>query len=189
MKIGILAIQGSVIEHARALRRAGAEVLEVRTCRDLAKVSGLVMPGGESTTIGKLLRIEGLDKAIISRVREGMPAYGTCAGAILLAKKITGIQKAPNLGLMDIEVERNAYGRQIDSFETEVDVPVLGQKPVPAVFIRAPKIVSTGAEVKILAKYDGKIVMCQEKNMLVSTFHPEMTDDLRVHKYFIRLCK
>lgn len=189
MKIGILAIQGSVIEHARAVLRAGADVIEVRTCADLERADGLIIPGGESTTIGKLLRLEGLDRAIISRVRSGMPVYGTCAGAILLAKKIAGFQKAPNLGLMDIEIERNAYGRQLDSFETKINVSVLGKSPIPAVFIRAPKIVSTGTGVKILAKYAGEIVMCRKRNMLVSTFHPEMTNDLRVHKYFIDMCK
>ena len=189
MKIGILAIQGSVIEHARAIDNAGAQAVEVRTCRDLEGIRGLVMPGGESTTIGKLLKLEGLDVEIAKRVKKGMGVYGTCAGAILLAKEIVGGQKALNLGLMNIQIQRNAYGRQLDSFETELEIPVLGKSPVPAVFIRAPKIVSTGAGVEILAECNGEIVMCQENNILVTTFHPEMTDDLRVHKYFINIAK
>ena len=185
MIAGVLAIQGSVIEHIEALKRAGArEVLEVRTCEDLEKVDCLVMPGGESTTIGKLLAREGLDKAIKRRARNGMPIYGTCAGAILLAKTIAGEQKAKNLGLMDIEIERNFYGRQLDSFET--DVNFLGKK-IPAVFIRAPKILGVGKDVEILAKYKSDIIMCRQGNMLVTTFHPELTDDPTVHKYFLNL--
>jgi len=186
MKVGVLAIQGSVIEHVSALKRAGADdVSEVRTCEDLEKIDCLVMPGGESTTIGKLLGFEGLDKAIHKRVRAGMPVYGTCAGAILLAKTISGNQKAENLGLIDIDIERNAYGRQLDSFET--DIEVLGV-PFHAVFIRAPRILSTGDDVEILAKYKSDTIMCRQRNILISTFHPELTDNFCVHKYFLKMC-
>lgn len=191
MKAGVLAIQGSVVEHVRALERAGAsEVIEVRTCDELAEVDCLVMPGGESTTISKLMKLEGLDKALAER---NMPIFGTCAGAILLAQ----------LGLFDAEVERNAYGRQLDSFEADVELPneMIGVSPeakrgfivedahkarlLHAVFIRAPKILSVGAGVKILAKYKSDIILCRQGNILVSTFHPELTDDPRVHKYFL----
>ncbi len=186
MKAGVLAIQGSVTEHVSALKRAGAdEVIEVRTCEDLEQVDCLAMPGGESTTIGKLLKLEGLDKAIKKRARAGMPVYGTCAGAILLAKTISGEQKADNLGLMDIDVERNSYGRQLDSFET--DIEVFG-KLLHAVFIRAPRILSVSDDVEILAKYKSDIIMCRQGSMLVSTFHPELTDDPAVHKYFLKMC-
>ncbi|OIP80903.1 pyridoxal 5'-phosphate synthase glutaminase subunit PdxT [Candidatus Peregrinibacteria bacterium CG22_combo_CG10-13_8_21_14_all_44_10] len=186
MKAGVLAIQGSVIEHVRALKRAGAgDVIEVRTTADLDKVDLLAMPGGESTTIGKLLKLEGLGKAIIKRVRTGMPVYGTCAGAILLAKTVSGDLKADNLGLIDIDIERNAYGRQLDSFESEIEV--LG-KTIHAVFIRAPRILHVGSDVEILAKYQSDIIMCRQGNILVSTFHPELTLDTTVHKYFLKMC-
>jgi len=186
--VGVLAIQGSVIEHVSALKKAGAkDVLEVRTVADLGCVDSLVIPGGESTTIGKLMKIEGLDIEITRRAKAGMPIYGTCAGTILVAGKISGKEKASNLGLIDIEVERNAYGRQLDSFETEISAPAVSKKPIKAVFIRAPKILNVGKEVKILAKYHGDIIMCRQGNILVSTFHPELTDDTTVHKYFLKM--
>lgn len=172
MIIGVLAIQGSVEEHVAALEACDAEVLEVRTCEDLKKVDALVIPGGESTTIRKLMKLEGLDKALAGRIREGMPVYGTCAGAILLED------------FMDIEVERNAYGGQMDSFETDVDFE---SRFFHAIFIRAPKITRVGDKVEILAKYGKEVIMCRQENILVSTFHPELTDDLRVHKYFLKM--
>lgn len=186
--IGVLAIQGSVIEHVSALKRVGEEnVVEVRTISDLNRTGSLVIPGGESTTIGKLLKLEGLDKEIIRRAHGGMPIYGTCAGVILVAKRIS--EKAARLNLIDIKVKRNAYGRQVDSFETKILAPKISKKPIKAIFIRAPKILSAGKDVEILAKYKGDIIMCRQGNILVSTFHPELTDDTSVHKYFLKMSR
>jgi len=190
-KIGILALQGDFLEHKRSIQDAvkkseEIKVIEVRTVLDLDKVSGLIIPGGESTTIGKLLKITGLDSSVKKRVNDGMLIYGTCAGAIILADSISGPEKANNLHLIDIEIQRNAYGRQMDSFITEVEVdPIVSDRLVKAVFIRAPIITSAGEKVKILALYDGKPVLVQEGNVLVSTFHPELTDDIAIHRYFL----
>lgn len=200
MKIGVLDIQGSVEEHLESLKKLAKSGLKiepilVKTPETLAKVSGLIIPGGESTTIGKLLRRFGLRDLIIERAKKGMAVWGTCAGAILLAKKIVGKQQADSLELMDIEVERNAYGRQLDSFETqlEFDLGVAGRAyagpGVPGVFIRAPRIVSIGKDVKILAEYKGEVVAARQKNLLATNFHPEMTDNLEVHRYFVGMCE
>ncbi|MFA5821349.1 MAG: pyridoxal 5'-phosphate synthase glutaminase subunit PdxT [Candidatus Gracilibacteria bacterium] len=181
-KIGVLDIQGSVEEHFAALEKAGAEAVLVKNKEGLKLIDGLIIPGGESTTIGKLLKESGMDKEIM-KLR--VPIYGSCAGAILLAKKISGREKAPNLGLMDIEIERNAYGRQTESFETEV---VFDGKKIPAIFIRAPKIKKIGKDVKVLAM-DGKdIVAVREGRFLATMFHPELTEDLSVHRYFLKMC-
>ncbi|MBI5753546.1 pyridoxal 5'-phosphate synthase glutaminase subunit PdxT [Candidatus Peregrinibacteria bacterium] len=210
VKIGVLDIQGSVKEHLESLRRVATgpnlgEVIEpvlVKTIEQLRRVKGLIIPGGESTTIGKLLRRFGLREEIIKLAKNGkLAVWGTCAGAILLAKKIIGKQQADGLKLMDIVVERNAYGRQLDSFETQLEfgggskLTADGQEAlgggvdsVPAVFIRAPRIVSVGKNVKILAEYKGKVVAARQKNLLVTNFHPEMTDSLEVHKYFVKMC-
>jgi len=186
--VGILDLQGDVIEHRRALEQCGATVILVKTVRDLTKVQALVLPGGESTAIGKLLHWNELVEPLKQRVRAGMPVYATCAGAILLAKKIVGRETSPNLGLMDMTVERNSYGRQIDSFEALIDVRLgkISQK-IPAVFIRAPRIKSVGKMCKILAYCDRDIVLVQEKNILISTFHPELTNDRTIHRYFLSL--
>ncbi len=189
MKVGVLAIQGSVEEHVAALGRfKRVEAVLVRKVADLEGLAGLIMPGGESTTIGKLLKRFGLAEGIKSKVAAGMGLYGTCAGAILMAKEIAGKEKADNLALMGIEIERNAYGRQMDSFETELDFVVGGKiRKIPATFIRAPKILKTGLSVEVLAKVDGETVAAREGKLLASTFHPEMTDDLTVHGYFLEL--
>lgn len=201
--IGVLNIQGSVEEHIQTLKRCGITPVLVKSIADLEKVSGLIIPGGESTVIGKLLEKTGLLKEIkkrASKLSNGMKplfVWGTCAGAILLAKKISA-WKPENLGLMNIRVDRNAYGRQMDSFETGLEIPVLGTKPFPGVFIRAPKmeikkslfdIMGSASRrlVEVLAHYEGKPVMAKEGNLLVTMFHPELTDDLRIHKYFISL--
>lgn len=195
MKIGVLDIQGSVKEHAQALQKCGAEVVFVKTSKDLVKISGLVIPGGESTTIGKLLRKSGLREAIIQRAKNGMVIWGTCAGAILLAKKISGKEQADSLKLMDMEIERNAYGGQLDSFETEVEFFEDGidgdaaGKLITAVFIRAPKIKSIGKNVKVLAKHGNEIVAVREKNLLATTLHPELTSELHLHRYFLKMCQ
>lgn len=191
MEIGVLDIQGSVKEHFEALKRAGAAPVLVKNLEDLKRVSGLIIPGGESTTIGKLLRRFGLREAIIERVKNGMPVWGTCAGAILLAKKIEGRKNADSLELMDIVIERNAYGGQMESFETQIEfdcgVGVLG-RVIPGIFIRAPRILAVGNSVKVLAKRGTEIVGAREGNMLATTFHPELTDDFAVHEYFIGMC-
>lgn len=187
-KIGVLALQGDVIEHVKMLRKLGVEAIEVRTLEDLAKVDALIIPGGESTTIGKLAVEYGLDEAIPARVRDGMPVYGTCAGMIALSKQASN-GEPPLLRLMNITVRRNAYGRQVDSFETDLEIPAIGGRPVHAVFIRAPAIESVGPDVQVLASLNGKPVLARQGNMLVSAFHPELTDDDRVHRYFVEMLK
>lgn len=186
MAIGILAMQGDFAEHQQILKRCGTDSLLIRKPSELDQVDGLIIPGGESTTIGKLMVQYGLDQAIIDKANEGMPVWGTCAGMIVLAKKIKESDQF-SLRLMDIEVQRNAFGRQVDSFETELAIPVLGDRKFPAVFIRAPYIESVGPGVDILARYNDLIVMAKQKNILVTAFHPELTDDLRVHQYFLQM--
>jgi 5'-phosphate synthase pdxT subunit len=188
LTIGVLALQGDVIEHVKMLRRLGVEAVEVRTRDDLARVDALIIPGGESTTIGKLAATYGLDQAIPARVREGMPVYGTCAGMIALSREARG-GEPPLLRLMNIAVRRNAYGRQVDSFETELEVPALGGPPLHAVFIRAPVIEDVGPGVEVLASLDGKPVLARQGNILVSAFHPELTEDDRIHRYFVEMAK
>ena len=182
MKIGILALQGDIREHLQLLKKCDVEPVLVKSSRDLEEINGLIIPGGESTTIGKLMRQYKLDKAIKRRYREGMPIYGTCAGAILLAKDIID-SKQPKLGLMDISVKRNDYGRQVDSFEAELDI--FDDKPFKGIFIRAPVIAAIHDGCKIISKFNDKPVLVEQNNLLVSTFHPELTDDIRIHKYFI----
>lgn len=206
MKIGILDIQGSVEEHVEMLKKLkNVEVVLVKKIEDLNDIKGLIIPGGESTTIGKLLRRFGLRDEIIKRVKKGMTVWGTCAGAILLAKRIVGKENADSLNLMNITVERNAYGRQLDSFETEIEVNLSTRKSskkndvakkspvrlcrIPAIFIRAPKILEVEKGVEVLARYNGEIVAAREKNTLVTNFHPELTDDEEVHKYFVKMCE
>ncbi len=185
MKIGVLAIQGDVREHLRHTEQAGADVREVRLPRDLEDTDGLIMPGGESTTIGMLMKEYGLIEALHERTRDDRyPIYGTCAGLILLARDVRGFSPA-RLGLVDIEASRNAFGRQVASFEVGLEVPCLGGKPFPAVFIRAPKITRMGADVNPLATYQGGVVMAEQGPYLVSSFHPEMSPDTRIHEYFI----
>ncbi|MBI2464425.1 pyridoxal 5'-phosphate synthase glutaminase subunit PdxT [Candidatus Peregrinibacteria bacterium] len=188
MKIGVLGFHGSVFEHERALKKCGAISRQIRCVEDLDQVNGLILPGGESTALGKFLHISGLHSAIIRKVKKGFPVYGTCAGAILLAQKAYG--KEPEiLRVMDIEIERNAYGRQIESFITLISAPKISQKKLRAVFIRAPKIVHVGPMVEVLAKHGTDKILVREGNLLASTFHPEMTDDTAIHRYFIQMCK
>src|SRR5579864_522924 len=184
MRIGVLAIQGDVVEHRVILRRLAVEEVEVRVPGDLDGVDGLILPGGESTTIGKLMVRYGLDRAIPERVERGMGVYGTCAGMILLARRAAGGEPAL-LRLMDITVTRNAYGRQVDSFEAPLEIPVLGPPPLRGVFIRAPVIDRVGAGVEVLARYGSRPVLVREGRLLVSSFHPELAPDDRVHRYFI----
>ena len=190
MKIGILALQGAFAEHERVLERLGVKNVELRNLEDFQKyqkeLSGLILPGGESTTMGKLLRDQDMLIPIREAILSGLPVFGTCAGLILLAKEITS-QNESHLGTMDMVVERNAYGRQLGSFYTEAECKGVGK--IPMTFIRGPIISSVGEDVEILAIVDNQIVAAQEKNMLVTSFHPELTDDVRLHQYFINMCK
>lgn len=186
MKIGVLALQGDFAEHRAMLARIGVESCEVRKPSDLESVDALIIPGGESTTIGKLLTRYELDKAIRARAEQGMPIYGTCAGLILLAKEIEGSSQ-PRLGLMDIAVVRNAFGRQIESFEADIPFKPTPERPVRGVFIRAPIVSKVGSGVEVLSEFDGNIVAVQQGNLLATAFHPELTDDERVHRYFLNL--
>jgi len=188
MKIGVLALQGAFREHRLMLERCGADVVEVRSPEQLEEVQGLVIPGGESTTIGKMMVRWGLLKKIRERAAAGMGIYGTCAGMILLAKEIIGSDQ-PRLGLMDITVKRNAFGRQRESFEADLDVPEFGAEPLRAVFIRAPYIEKAGKEVQVLAEVNGKIVIARQDRLLATAFHPELTNSEQVHRYFIDMLK
>ncbi|MBW3669601.1 MAG: pyridoxal 5'-phosphate synthase glutaminase subunit PdxT [Actinobacteria bacterium] len=183
-KVGVLALQGDVREHGAALSELGAHVVEVRTPEDLAGVDALVLPGGESTTMSLLLQSSGLFDPIADRLADGMPAFGTCAGMILLASEVVdGRPDQRSFAAIDIAVRRNAFGRQVDSFEAEVDVAGVG--PVPAVFIRAPFVERAGAGVEVLAEVDGHPVVCRSGPVLVASFHPELSGDLRLHELFL----
>jgi 5'-phosphate synthase pdxT subunit len=183
--IGVLALQGDFREHIWALQRLGVEAFAVKTVSDLEKVDGLIIPGGESTSIGRIAQVTGVGEKIVQLAKEGLPIYGTCAGMILLAKRIVDHPEQYSFRLMDIVVQRNAYGRQIESFEVYLDVARLGR--VKAVFIRAPKIVELGKGVEVLASYENTPVLVQQGKLLASSFHPELTDDLRIHEYFVKM--
>ncbi len=182
MKAGVLALQGDFREHARALADAGAIPVEVRNPEELASVDCLVIPGGESTTIGKLARAYDLVVPVRARVVAGMPVFGTCAGMIVLADRVLGGD--PLFAVMDIGVERNAYGRQVESFEADVDVAGI-EHPVRGVFIRAPRITDVGSGVRVLAEHEGAPVVLEEGNLLVSSFHPELIGETGLHRYLL----
>lgn len=184
MKIGVLALQGAFREHEQILRRLDCETVQVRNARDLEGIDGLIIPGGESTTIGKLM----LEWQLFERIRElgdrGLPVFGTCAGMILLAKDIVDSEQ-PRLALMDMLAHRNAFGRQVDSFEADLQIPVIGEKPFRGVFIRAPYIKEVRDGVEVLCTYNEKIIFSRQGNFLAAAFHPELTDDDRVHRLFL----
>jgi 5'-phosphate synthase pdxT subunit len=184
--VGVLALQGDVVEHIAAFERAGAAAIPVKTARDLERVQGLVIPGGESTTVMKLLDRFALAAPIVARVREGMPLWGTCMGMIVAAHDVAGLDQ-PTLDLIDITVRRNAFGRQNESAEVELSIPALGGMPFPAIFIRAPWIERIGPGVELLASRDGHGVMVRQDNVVGTSFHPELTADSRVHAYFRRM--
>ena len=186
LRIGVLALQGDVVEHVAALERAGANPFPVRTAADLALADALVIPGGESTTVMKLLERAGLDRAIVDRVRRGMPLWGTCMGMIVAARSVADLEQ-PSLDLIDITVRRNAFGRQNESAEVELPIAALGGPPFHAIFIRAPWIERCGPKVERLAERDGRAVMVREGNVLATAFHPELGADARIHDYFLRL--
>lgn len=185
MRIGVLASQGAFAEHIAMLHQLEVEVLPVRLLQELRGLDGLVIPGGESTSISKLMLDYNLLSEIRNLAKNGLPIFGTCAGMILLANEISD-SDVESLRVLDITVRRNAFGRQRDSFETELSIPVLGEKSFPGVFIRAPIIERVNSEVEILAKLaDGTTVAARQGKLLVSAFHPELTDDLRLHQYFL----
>jgi pyridoxal 5'-phosphate synthase pdxT subunit len=182
MKIGVLALQGAFAEHVAALRAIGVEPVEVRLPEHLDDVDGLIIPGGESTTMRNLIRRWGMRQPILDLAERGAPLFGTCAGMIVLSRQIEGGED-PVLPLLDVTVERNAFGRQLDSFETELTVPLLGDTPVHAVFIRAPVIESVGPNVDVIAKLDdGRIVAVRERNIVATSFHPELAGETRFHR-------
>jgi len=183
MRIGILGLQGAVREHAKSLSRLGIDSRVVKRTGDLAEIEGLILPGGESTTMSLLANGDLLDRLRALAV-DGFPMFGTCAGMILLAKEVDGCPST-SVGAIDIAVERNASGRQVDSFEAELDVEGIGT--VPAVFIRAPYIVRSGPGVTPMAWHEGFAVMAREGNVLACSFHPELTDDVRIHRYFVEM--
>ena len=188
MRIGVLAAQGAFIEHISVLQRLGVEAIPVRLPEELVGLDGLIIPGGESTSISKLMLAYNLIDKIKNLVEKGLPVFGTCAGLVLLADELIDGNKVTPLRLMDIKVRRNAFGRQRESFETGLSIPVLGEKPFPGIFIRAPIIEQSNGKVEVLARLtDGTIVAARQGKRLVSAFHPELTDDLRFHQYFLEL--
>lgn len=188
INIGILSLQGSVIEHKKALNKIeNVNCIEVKTKQTLNEADGIILPGGESTTISKLLKIFDLFELLKAKIQNGMPVWGTCAGMILLAKEVVGEQS--HLGLMDITVRRNAYGRQIASFSKNAYIPKISEESIPLVFIRAPWIEKADNSVEILCNLDTHIVAAQQNNMLVTSFHPELTNSSKVHQYFVNMVK
>jgi pyridoxal 5'-phosphate synthase pdxT subunit len=188
-KIGVLAAQGAFAEHIEALEKLDVKTVQVRLPSELKGLDGLIIPGGESTTISLMMSNYKLMDEVAELGKTGFPLFGTCAGMIMMAKHVQGNHSA-TLGLMDITVSRNAFGRQVDSFETELAIPALGKEPFHAVFIRAPLIEKCGKSVEVLAKLeDGRIVAAREDKMLAAAFHPELTGDLRFHRYFLDMIK
>jgi len=186
MKIGVLGLQGDFREHLRILAKLDVDAVDVRLPDDLEATSGLIIPGGESTTLRKLLSFSGLDAAITERAKQGYALYGTCAGMILLAKQLVNDRDIKPLGLIDITVSRNAYGRQVDSFEADVDINEIGA--FHAVFIRAPQIVDHGQHVEVLSAFNNIPILARQGNILVGSFHPEISGDPRIHDFFIKKC-
>lgn len=186
-RAGVLGLQGDFAEHLHTLRELNVEAIDVRRADQLGELDALIIPGGESTTIGKLADHYGITPRLRARVAEGMPVWGTCAGAIFMAKDVPG-HPHPIAGLMDMTVERNAFGRQVDSFEADLAIAAIGPEPFHAVFIRAPRIASVGPGVTVLASLDdGTIVAARQGRLLATSFHPELTKDHRLHEYFMSL--
>ncbi|MFJ8893924.1 pyridoxal 5'-phosphate synthase glutaminase subunit PdxT [Leifsonia sp. NPDC102414] len=185
--VGVLALQGDFREHIAVLRGLGADAVPVRRPSELAEVGGLVIPGGESSVMDKLSRTFGLAEPLKQAIADGLPVYGTCAGLIMLADRVLdGIRGQQSLGGLDVSVRRNAFGSQLDSFETDLDVPAVGGEPMHAVFIRAPIVESVGERAKPLAQLaDGRVVAVEQGNLIGTSFHPEITGDTRFHEYFL----
>ena len=184
--VGVLALQGAFREHVAAVSRLGVAAHEVRQLKDMDGIDAMIIPGGESTTMGKLLNEWHMLEPLRERIMQGMPVYGSCAGLILLCRTIENSDQ-PRLGVLDATVRRNAFGRQVDSFETELSMPEVGPDPVPAVFIRAPVLISVGPEVRVLAEVKGQAVAVRQNNILATSFHPELTPDTRLHSYFLNM--
>jgi len=190
VKIGVLALQGTFIEHVHAVKQLGAETLEIRKPVELEGVSGIIIPGGESTVITRLMHHYGLFEPLKDMAGRGVPFLGTCAGMICLADDVGSTIELETLRLMDIRVNRNAFGRQLSSFEKDLQIPVLGHKPFPGLFIRGPVVERTGARVEVIARLDdGRIVGVREGSILATAFHPELVDDLRMHEYFLQMVR
>ena len=187
LRIGVLALQGAVREHIRSFADCGVEAVSVKQPHELDNLDGLVLPGGESTTMRRLIRVSGMSEALENFKNAGKPMFGTCAGLILLARKVVGEQPS-QLASMDITVERNSFGRQVESFETRLNIRHVAPD-FSAVFIRAPHIRHAGPQVEVLSEYDGRIVMARQGNMLGCSFHPELTGDNRISRYFIEMIK
>lgn len=187
-KVGVLALQGDFAAHVEALRSGGVEAEEVRYAAQLERLDGLILPGGESTTLLKLLKDRSLETPLRRFHARGGAVFGTCAGAILVARRVTNPDQ-PSLGLIDIEIERNGYGRQIDSFETDASVPALGSEPLRLVFIRAPRIRRVGPGVEVVASLDGEPILVRQDRVLAGTFHPELSGDPRVHRLFAEMAE
>ena len=185
-KVGILALQGASQRHAEAVAALGGQPVEVRVPEDLAGIEGIILPGGESTTMSKLLDLSGLFDPLAERLGDGLPAFGTCAGMILLSTRILdGRDDQRSFGVLDVDVRRNAFGRQVDSFETDLAVEGVPGGSFPAVFIRAPVIERVGAGVEVLATVDDRAVLCRQGPLMAAAFHPELSDDLRLHQLFL----
>lgn len=189
MNIGILGFQGAIIEHRKSLEKIGCDVTVVLYPEDLDKIDGIILPGGESTTMSKLLTRTGMREPLVNKIKEGLPVWGTCAGLILLAKNVANCTKVNSLKVMDITVKRNAYGTQIDSFNTNVIIKDVSDNEIPLVFIRAPYIDSVGDKTDVICKVDGHIVAARQDKMLATSFHPELTDNTEFHSYFANMCK
>jgi 5'-phosphate synthase pdxT subunit len=183
--IGVLALQGDFREHKQVFETLGTKVKEVRLPQDLENLQGLVIPGGESTTMTKLIKIYGFDTAIAEFYQQGRAIWGTCAGAIVIARDVVGYPDQPRLNLLDISVERNAYGRQVDSFEADVDIENIGI--FHTIFIRAPRITRAGPQIKVLAQYKENPIMVLKDKVMATVFHPELSNDTRIHQYFLDL--
>lgn len=188
MKIGVLSLQGGVIEHLKHIEALGQQAVEVKKSSELEGLDGLILPGGESTTMGKLLKDTKLLEPLKAKIKAGLPVWGTCAGMILLANNIENYDSS-YLGAIDITVRRNAYGSQIDSFEAEAIVPEVSNNEIPLVFIRAPFITALGDGVKSIFELAGNVVAARNKNVLVTSFHPELTDNHDFHRYFLSMCQ
>ncbi|MET1013853.1 MAG: pyridoxal 5'-phosphate synthase glutaminase subunit PdxT [Paenisporosarcina sp.] len=185
VKIGVLTLQGAVREHVISIEACGAKAVLVKRAEDLAGIDGLILPGGESTTMRRLIDLYGMMEPLRSFANEGHPMFGTCAGLILLANSLVGYDQ-PHLGVMDVTVERNSFGRQVDSFEATLSINGVAED-FPAVFIRAPHIIEVGSSTEVLCEHNGRIVMAQQGQFLGSLFHPELTDDHRVTVYFVKI--
>lgn len=187
MQIGVLGIQGDIQEHLRTVEKLGHKAIWIKNPEQLDNIQALIMPGGESTTMTRLMKIFSLWDKIKNKIHSGMPVFATCAGMVILSEIIENYPHQETMGVLPVRIERNGYGRQVDSFETEIEIPYIeNDRQLLAVFIRAPRIIGTHGSVDILATYKNDPVLVEYKNILAASFHPELTDDTRIHEYFLR---